>query len=327
METFEIAAKKSRKRLTRRIVGWSTVVVLTLAGLYIAVHMVLAGMADQNRGKIQDFYSMKHAISYPNISYVTATVKPTSQFNSFYHMDRVKDLDGVSVPYDEVNASLGPTYLSVDATADGLMTVDKNQGAYTRGRLIKSPQFFNINVKETNHYPMQSPSKELPLVRKMTGQLVEVALTFDQSYTYEELQNRLPKNLKTNWYWIGTRSNYDTSGLPVSELYGLALDEGGEEAGFVGFKHAVKEFLSKKFGTSTYSYTNEKGEKVAEFSSQSELEAIDASYQDLKTAKFSGVILTGKAENFAQLENQDWIYASSIGASTANQPYYQLEKE
>ena len=42
---------------------------------------------------------------------------------------------------------------------------------------------------------------------------------------------------------------------------------------------------------------------------------------------FSGVILTGKAENFTQLEGKEWIYASSIGASVPNQPYYKLDKE
>jgi hypothetical protein len=42
---------------------------------------------------------------------------------------------------------------------------------------------------------------------------------------------------------------------------------------------------------------------------------------------FSGVILTGKSENFAQLEGKEWNHASSIGASIQNQPYYKLDKE
>jgi hypothetical protein len=42
---------------------------------------------------------------------------------------------------------------------------------------------------------------------------------------------------------------------------------------------------------------------------------------------FSGIILTGKAENFSQLEGKEWIAASSIGASVSNQPYYKLDKE
>ncbi|MER0124125.1 hypothetical protein ABPH35_10960 [Streptococcus sp. ZJ93] len=61
------------------------------------------------------------------------------------------------------------------------------------------------------------------------------------------------------------------------------------------------------------------------FSNYDDLEFIKENYPTLADAKFSGVILTGKAENFAQLENQDWIFASSIGAAIPNQPYYQLD--
>ena len=54
---------------------------------------------------------------------------------------------------------------------------------------------------------------------------------------------------------------------------------------------------------------------------------LEVNLEDLEKLEFSGVILTGKAENFAQLEGKEWIYASSIGASIPNQPYYKLDKE
>nr|WP_105138953.1 MULTISPECIES: anti sigma factor C-terminal domain-containing protein [Streptococcus] len=46
--------------------------------------------------------------------------------------------------------------------------------------------------------------------------------------------------------------------------------------------------------------------------------------EEIDQLEFAGIILTGKAEDFAQLEGKDWIYASSIGASIPIQPYYQL---
>lgn len=45
-----------------------------------------------------------------------------------------------------------------------------------------------------------------------------------------------------------------------------------------------------------------------------------------KTATFSGGILTGRAENFAQLEDKDWIYDSNIGQSVTIQLYHTLTK-
>ncbi len=46
--------------------------------------------------------------------------------------------------------------------------------------------------------------------------------------------------------------------------------------------------------------------------------------EEIDQLEFAGIILTGKAEDFAQLEGKDWIYSSSIGASIPIQPYYQL---
>ncbi len=46
--------------------------------------------------------------------------------------------------------------------------------------------------------------------------------------------------------------------------------------------------------------------------------------EEIDKLEFAGIILTGKAEDFAQLEGKDWIYSSSIGASIPIQPYYQL---
>ncbi|MCC9773742.1 hypothetical protein HK133_10255, partial [Streptococcus agalactiae] len=43
--------------------------------------------------------------------------------------------------------------------------------------------------------------------------------------------------------------------------------------------------------------------------------------------KFSGIILTGKAENFKQLKEKEWVHASSIGANIEYKPYYKLDKE
>lgn len=74
---------------------------------------------------------------------------------------------------------------------------------------------------------------------------------------------------------------------------------------------------------------------INNYSSYSDIEAYLQRFGklDIRQSKdrdqltFAGLILTGKAENFAQLEGRDWITASSIGASTPNQPYYKLDKE
>lgn len=45
----------------------------------------------------------------------------------------------------------------------------------------------------------------------MPGQAVEVAITFDKSYTLKEIYQLIPQNLKLNWIWSGVKvSGLDT---------------------------------------------------------------------------------------------------------------------
>lgn len=192
--------------------------------------------------------------------------------------------------------------------------------AYSNGSYIKVPQFFNIKNKAIDEWTAK-PAQELPLVSEMSGQLVEVALTFDKPYSYEELQSMLPANLKQNWFWLGTYSDYNVADMDVSNLFGFQVMKGDLQYSFEIFRSKLPEALTDKYGHIIVTL------KGGGYSSKKELEHIHKTYQKAEDCKFSGVILTGKAENFAQLENQDWIYASSIGASTLNQPYYQLDKE
>ncbi len=50
-------------------------------------------------------------------------------------------------------------------------------------------------------------AKELPYLREMSGQLVEVAISFDKKYSLAEIKEMIPSNLKQNWYWIGTEGS------------------------------------------------------------------------------------------------------------------------
>ncbi|MBP2622548.1 anti sigma factor C-terminal domain-containing protein [Streptococcus oricebi] len=326
METFELAAKKSKKRNIKRIIAWSFGVVVLSLGLLLGLHILLGRMQTNQFFRARSFYESTSAIAYPNIELAEQRTTATGSYTSILKLDRIKDLDGVKIPYESQIVYLNPQYFSGDLNSDSLLSFSENEAkkgiVYTREKLLKSPVFFNLRVRYGKEETQTSPSKELPLVKEMPGQLVELALTFDRPYSYEELQKILPQNLKKNWYWLGTYSDYDSSKMSVDQLYGLYLDEKNPAQSFGHFKNNLQKIQDSKYG--------EFGLRVGDeerYQTSKELADIEKKQPSLEKAKFSGVILTGKAENFAQLENKDWIFASSIGASTLNQPYYQLEKE
>ncbi len=332
METFEILAKKSkRKRL------WKTVAISSLVSLALLFLLGkgLIELASSNGRNLQKEYEVMSEIAYPNVDYDSLYYTQNSLFSGTLHSDRFKDLDGVKVAYPSYEGNYSLIGAFKDTTAEG--TYLSPSGTYTRTLRQKYPVFYNINAKGTKD--SNSIPKELASVKEMPNQLVEVALTFDKAYTYKEIQQMIPNNLKINWYWIGSQSeDVDNTGALRTDpktTYGAnasllftydsdvrkkAKEAKKEQQTFLDYlKKADKNLFPSVSGYNTYNDVESYLKKFGQ------LDIREAENRDQLT--FSGVILTGKAENFTQLEGKEWIYASSIGASVPNQPYYKLDKE
>ena len=121
-------------------------------------------------------------------------------------------------------------------------------------------------------------------------------------------------------YWIGTNSSQTrVEDLPLVSIFGMDSDDvvavTQEEYSDIQFPYkspinAMKILLEYN---SNYSLSP---------SARGILESYVDKFGELE---FAGIILTGKAEDFGQLEGKQWVYASSIGASIPMQPYYQLD--
>ncbi|HFU3800113.1 TPA: anti sigma factor C-terminal domain-containing protein [Streptococcus suis] len=308
METFELLAKKTRCRLTKKIWLISFIVIL---GSFTALYYGCKSLATYHRDQLQDhIYQLSH-IAYPNIHFDLWSTNAISPFSGTFRANRFKDLAGVKVPYEPFEGAYSVTQHTIDLAGEEIF----NQSGYseTFGLRQKFPQFFSLDSELVPH-------QDLSYTGQMEGQLIEVAITFDKGYTFDEIQEKIPANLSINWYWIGPFSNYDTWVKP-SVLYGIKsrqrvwFDEDEQN----GFRLEYEQFYHHLQETDLKKYFAEEGieEEVAKFLEEN---------KDGRQARFAGVLLTGNAEDFAQLEGQDWIYASSIGATVPNQPYYQLNR-
>lgn len=84
MESFEIVAKKSKKRMIKRIVLWSTAVVLTLGGLAFGTCILLQKMASKNMQEVTNYYDVRSEIAYTNISTPATHIYLTANFTYSY---------------------------------------------------------------------------------------------------------------------------------------------------------------------------------------------------------------------------------------------------
>ena len=354
METFEIVAKKNKKRNIKRIILWSTTVVVVFFGIYIVARMITGKLISDQAWKVVNEVQLVESVAFPNIETYTWSANGGDMFHGGIKGRQAKDIYGIPLDYGEYKTDFGIFNINRGTLFHA------NSGRYTEsGSTIqiennqKVPQFYNKKAKEEKGEPVHEPTQELPYIKEMKNQLVEVALTFDKPYSLKEIRAMIPKNLKTNWYWIGTNSTSDPSWWQPSNLYGTSPDyltqkeyvhkKEAEEAiknlkegeklsdrlsemkDVDGFLTNLKKYIKSRFGKSSYNNVTPSDDIKTYLKKFGKLDL--SKKEDLDKLEFSGVILTGKSENFAQLEGKEWIYASSIGASIPNQPYYKLDKE
>ncbi|AIG43048.1 TPA: anti sigma factor C-terminal domain-containing protein [Streptococcus suis] len=323
MKTFEIATKKSKKKHLWKTVGLSILGLLLITGATLKTLQILTA---NNGEKIYQEHELLSQVAYPNIEYSTYYYKATSLFAGAVHADRHKDLAGVPVAFGDYEYHydwLG-TYLNFSQDGPSY----KGNIAYDRQTWSKLPLFYNTDKVDTDDFA-RVPSQELSLVKDMSNQLVEVAITFDKKYSFGDLQTMLPQNLKKNWYWIGTASKKNTADFRIDQLFGL---DGEVLQVYQPDPNLPKEAEIWNPLTPMKKMAEQYNHYLGEYALVTDVKTFldkfgktDFSKQEsIDKLEFAGIILTGKAEDFAQLEGKDWIYASSIGASIPIQPYYQL---
>ncbi|MCQ9242825.1 anti-sigma factor [Streptococcus suis] len=317
MKTFEEVTKKSKRKNLWKTVGLSSIVgiVLLLSSLY-----ALRLFSNYRSQQAQEHFNHVLQVTYPNVDVERFYVNEIGIVSGYVDYNLSKDVAGVPFAFGHLEVEYN--FYGVFANFAQYFPEGSEEYYYHQDSNSKLPVFYNTKTT--------TGSQELPYVKEMKGQIVEVAITFDKKYTLAEIRNMVPGNLKQNWYWIGTeKSQLRTEYLSLVSLFGTDSEQLQAVTAEVATDDLVpytspltvmKELvdyqgdyaLSPEIKGDVQAYVNKFGD--TDFTKQEEIDKLE----------FAGIILTGKAEDFAQLEGKDWIYASSIGASIPIQPYYQL---
>ncbi|HEL2049289.1 TPA: anti sigma factor C-terminal domain-containing protein [Streptococcus suis] len=319
MKTFEEVTKKSKRKNLWKTIGLSSLIGFILMLIGVQTVKIIVGARE---GREVWEQTMLMEIAYPNINHDGIKIQSTSYVSGKLYFDLYKDLDGVPMAFGQHEIY----YDLFDSHYDFAQHIPGNTFKYLYDFTTntKVPVFYN---RKKSVWSVQDIANELHYLKDMSGQLVEVAISFDKKYSLAEIKQMIPSNLKQNWYWIGTEGKQNTHYYRPEQLLGLDpeniqlvfSDMPGDYMTGMDF---MKEFLeSGDQKRAQYldipvddlqAFVDKFG--GTDFTKQEEIDQLE----------FAGIILTGRAEDFAQLEGKDWIYASSIGASIPIQPYYQL---
>ncbi|MGN1401996.1 MAG: anti sigma factor C-terminal domain-containing protein [Bacillus sp. (in: firmicutes)] len=145
------------------------------------------------------------------------------------------------------------------------------------------------------------------------GKVIEMALSFDQPYTYEQVVSMLPEGVTLQWNWVNTYSAEELDGLKMDNPVVLKEQE------VAGFPSVSKSGGSIQDPVSSFITALESTQRIG----GTYKEDFEHIYKSLKNGQTSltnenitiiGAVVTGDKKQLATLINKDYITASSFGA-------------
>ena len=260
----------------------------------------------------------------PNIYANNQIVTDYGTFSSNLHSDTYKDIDGYQVPWEAFDWGYGTFAGGGPIGYQTFSYQQRNNGNYTQGQQ-KVASFISptVNQKDKNYYGLKT-THEASTLKDLPNHLAEVAVSFDKPYSYAEIQKMIPSNLLINWYWIGLSDPSNVDAASSGSTYGLGSDfgAGGNLSGKLS-DETYKTFVFNVEEAQKYPVANS---TINNFSPTKDALKQVEKYPTLPTAKFSGVILTGRTENLVKLDQESWAFATNVGLTTELLPYQKPTK-
>lgn len=147
--------------------------------------------------------------------------------------------------------------------------------------------------------------------------LVELAISFDKSYTQSEVEQMLPDGLSQVWYWVDTydhkkKLEFVTSETS-SERYAIP-ESAGQVYGYGRNWEGIGEPVPKDFLSSLEFGISRNGKYVKEFQRIWDYLRQDKAAPEEDDVQLLGVVVTGTAKELQSLQGQPYVHAAVLGA-------------
>ncbi|MGH0600516.1 sigma factor regulator N-terminal domain-containing protein [Bacillus mycoides] len=296
------ALKKAKRKQLLKTIITSIIVVIILIPIFYKIGNYFAAKSST---KLHEHLFLHNAIAEPNVQIDSQVTSNSSMFGGNIISNRSKNINGYVVLWNTLTSSYGWLRTNIDTNelTPGFYWSDTEFYEYDKQTKNKFATFYNPAIKEY-HDGVQN---ELGEVSQMNNYVAEVALSFNQPYTLQEIKEKIPDTLNIVWLYMTSPIGDESKGPAGMPVYGFNPDKSPEEA--------YKEFVD-----SLKQYDDDgHDEDIQKFLKSNKNKPFDQ-------VKILGVMLTGKTENFKALENQGFIRGASVGATAQVVPYIKPEK-
>lgn len=292
--------KAKRKQLLKVIIASIIAVLILLPILYKTGNFFAA----KGASRLHHQLFLYHSIAQPNVQIDSQVTSSSSTLGGNITTNRSKNIHGYLVQWSTLTSSYDWLRNNIDHNelTPGFHSSDSGYFIYDKQTKNKVATFYHPSIQAYYDVP-----NELGGISQMNNQVAEVAISFDQPYTFKEIHAKIPGDLNIVWLYMASPivdENKGPSGMP---FYGFDPSDSPKDA-YKSFLGALEEYDERGDNETIQAYLEENQNK------------------QFDEVKVLGVMLTGRTENFKALENQAFIRGASVGATAQIVPYITPDK-
>ncbi|CAM4082649.1 hypothetical protein BAMA_16675 [Bacillus manliponensis] len=299
-DSIQDALKKAKRKQLLTIIITSIIVIPVLLLIFYRVGNYFAAKSST---KLHDWLFVHNEIAQPNVQIDSQVMSNSSMFGGNIVTNRSKNINGYVVQWSTLTSSYGWIGSDIDHNEliPGFHWSDTEFYEYDKQTKKKVATFYHPSIKKY-HDGVQN---ELGEISQMENHVAEVAISFDQPYTFQEIEEKIPDNLNIVWLYMTSEIADESKGPAGMPVYGFHPSDSPKEA-YDSFMDSLEKYDAD-------------GEEIQKFLRSNKNKPLDK-------VEILGVMLTGQTQNFKALENQDFIRGASVGATAPIVPYIQPEK-
>jgi len=300
--SIKTALKKAKRKQLLKIIISTIIVVLILIPIFYKTGNYFAAKGST---RLHDSLFLHNAIAEPNIQIDSQVTANSSMFGGNIISNRSKNINGYVVPWSTLTSSYGWLRSNIDHNelVPGFYWSDKDFYEYDKQTKNKVATFYHPSI----HEYFDGVQNEIREVSQIKNYVAEVAISFDQPYTFQEIQAKIPDNLNIVWLYMTSQIADESKGPSGVSIYGFDPSSSPKDA-YKGFIDALKKYDGRGGNGPIQEFLNSNKNKKWD------------------EVGILGVMLTGQAQNFKALENQSFVRGASVGATAQMVPYIKPEK-
>lgn len=315
---------KQTKKIMRKARFWSTIKIIGIATIVTPIILLvlwygLRTISIKNAYKVMDDIRLFNLISGPNVQ-ISNQVYDDHLFGGKIKTTTYKVLGDENRPYiwepieSEYNLFGSHTrnyvFSSIQMESSGSLE-EANQierfNDYTGDREMF---FYHPEVTYDNY---KDDLAEVAQFEEDT--LVELGISFDKAYSFEEIKSMLPTEVQTNWWWVNAftsegwafmKQGKGTVSANSPFIYGFHSEQS---------RPTYEQYQEDEIETFIQNLEKLRESKNFEWETDQVYQSLigDNGTLDLSDVKIIGAVVTGTPEQLKTLEGQTYIKSSTFG--------------